>query len=252
MDSLLQRAQAARSAAHALVAAATTTTATTHQAAVSSISCGSEGSNAWQARATLERAVVGAADEAESVVKLLSEGQDPSRVMCASLFVSGVDAIAAVMQRVSSLECKLHAMGVQLAQLQQQVDEQRADSDSLLFCELATQAVSKIIRTAIPGCSVWDACFTPLSAIKEDAVYCNVMQQYPLLKVAVKAACNQGRSIAHPVPVPPVTEHILRALIRRAVAAPVRPAAEQLLACLIALARDLEEPLFVTAAAPLS
>ena len=101
---------------------------------------------------------------------------------------------------------------------------------------------------------MWEARLVPLNILKHGngaAVYFSILQRYPLLKVAVQAGgTRQGMSIAHTVPEPPVTEHILRALIQRSVGSPVQPAAEQLLACLMELATDFNEPLFVAAAPP--
>jgi hypothetical protein len=255
MEQQLLRAQAVRAAAHDLHNN-WGVNMTSMQAAASSMS---ESSGAWQVRAALQSAVTCAVEEAEAVVKQLAEGQDPSRETCASLIVSSMDAITALAQRISSLEgmvVSLKQEVVSLKQegvsLKQEVEELRGDNDLLLFRELATQTVSKIIRKAT-GYTVWDARLMLLSDIKDglgSEVYRATMQQYPLLKNAVKTACNQGRSIAHPVPVPPATEQSLRALIQRAVGGPKRPGAEQLLDCLVALATELKEPLFVAAQPP--
>ena len=250
----VQRAQALRIAAHALLTATVTTTCEAAD------SCGSENGNAWRARTALQSAVTHALDEAESIIKLLAQRRDPSPEMCAHFIVSSMDAISALLLRVNNLELEVEEQGSEIArlelqvmQMQQQLDELRGDSDSQLFRELATQSVSKIARKAT-GCTVWEARFTPLCILKHGrgaAVYRSIVQRYPLLKAAAQAACSQSRPVAHPVPVPlPVTEQSLRALIKHGVAAPVRPATEQLLACLMELTTDFNEPLFVAAAPP--
>lgn len=141
------------------------------------------------------------------------------------------------------------AQRAQITQLQQEKATQHESSDVLLLRELATPTVAKVVRKAT-GCSVWEARRTPLCAIKDDEVYHETMKQYPKLKVALKAACSQARSVAHPVPEPPPDEQSLRELIQRAAPVLVRPAAEQLLACLVQLSAEFDEPLFVKAEPP--
>ena len=248
MQSLVERAHALRLAAHAL-----------SEDAASQAASSSSSSNAWLARTALQTEIIHAFDEAESFIELLARQQVPDLQTCASLMMSSMDATSAMLHRITDLEQRLVNLAIEVAGLKDrekrmlsQLDNLQMDADALLFRELATQTVSKLARKAT-GCTAWEARQTPLGLIKRGQgapVYQSTLLQYPLLKDAVEAACSQGKPIAHPIPAPPVTEQALRTLIQRSVATPVRPAAEQLLDCLVQLARDLQEPLFVTAVPP--
>ena len=255
----MQRAHDVRTAAHATLDPTTATAA--GQSAACNISSARGGAGAWQDRQQHLAAITAVIDEAESVVRLLAEGQVPDSYIIASLVIRGMDAVTVLMQRISRLESRVEEEAAerqrQVGELQlqmgelhrQQVQVLRQDSDSLLFRELATQTVSKIVRKAT-GCTIWEARQAPLQVAKGTEAYSNITLKYPLLKIAVQTACDMGRPIAHPVTTP-VTEESLRNLIKRVLRdAVVRPAAEQLLACLVELAADFKEDLFMASAPP--
>ena len=140
MEGAVQRAQALRIAAHTLL----TASMTTGKGADSSANSGSE---------SMESAVRHLLDESESVIKLLDQGQVPSHEMSANFIVSSMDVISALAHMTTSLELKVEELGSvitclkdQFVEMQQQLDELRESSDSLLFRELGTQTVSKIVR----------------------------------------------------------------------------------------------------------
>lgn len=148
MQFLVERAHALRLAAHALSEDAAS------QAASSS-------SNAWLARTALQTEIIHAFDEAESFIELLARQQVPDLQTCASLMMSSMDATSAMLHRITDMEQKLVDLATEVTRLkdrgkrmQSQLDDLRMDADALLFCELATQTVSKLARKAT-RCTAW-------------------------------------------------------------------------------------------------
>lgn len=242
---MLERIHALREAAHALA----------------STSPASGDSTAWQARQSLESALTAACDEAESIIKIMERGQVPDMLKCARLVACHIDAMFLLLQRVNSLgkqlqlQAERHQQEVtelrkELTELRKRLAELEADSDALLFRELAVQTLSKIARKADPDTSVWDACRLPLSVIKRTAVGADIMSRFPHIRDAIKTAKELARPIAHPVSTSAVTEDSLNELIQRSVPKAVRPGAGELLRCLVELASELREPLFVASDCP--
>lgn len=205
-------------------------------------------------------AVEALVNEAADLVDVMSSGQELSRSATASFIVCAMDVVLLLTQRVDSLEHRLEEEASrtqdQIKQLQNQFDalqvlqeSRREDSDDLLFCELASQLVSKMVRKAMPGYSAWQARGAPLCLIRGSAVYRDIISRYPMLEIGMEAADEPGGTVARSVPEPPVTEASLRKVIE-CVGDAVLPAAEQLLRCLVELADDLQEPLFVPAVLP--
>lgn len=249
---MLQRAKDLRDSAHGLLSTITTTSGTTMTGAGQAASGG-----VWREQAQLASAVEALVNEAADLVDVMSSGQEPSLSASASFIVCAMDAVLLLAQRVDKLEHKLEEearrIQDQIKQLQDQFnplqESSREDSDDLLFCELASQLVSKMVRKAMPGYSAWQARGAPLCLIRGSAVYHDIISRYPMLEIGMEAADEPGGTVARSVPEPPVTEASLRKVIE-CVGDAVLPAAEQLLRCLVELADDLQEPLFVPAVPP--
>ncbi|KXZ49812.1 hypothetical protein GPECTOR_19g263 [Gonium pectorale] len=227
------------------------------------------GTSLWKLRSS----VLVAIGEAESICTGASSGRPPSQKAIAGAVLSSAEALAGLdlhasyqqeeitelQQQVSGQQQQITQLQQQITQLQQQLQQQYyVDSGKLLLRQMATQAVNKLVRKVKPGISAYDARDVRLSVVAAYAeesqagvtVYQKFSKKYTKLKAGVKALCEMGRPVAHPIPQPPVTEEVLRAAIKEHVPLLTRPHAEEVLTCLVELAADMGEPLFVSTEGP--
>lgn len=253
---MLRRATAVREAAHRIMSAVPATskpsfsTTGPHEGVGATCSAG-------QQREALTKSVCTAVVSAEAVVEVLLRGDVPEPAKVAALIVETMDGVVQLLECQVAMLDRFQAdatrwdeqtrqLQLKLETQQKELDELRTDSDRLLFREMATQAVSKVLRK-VRGAdmSARDARFMPLSDVEGTEVYREVIEKYPLLKSGIQMACNMARPVAHPCQLS-ATEEQLRSLIPRVTDEGCsRRAAEDVLACLLALQKDMNESLFV-------
>ncbi|PNH04994.1 hypothetical protein TSOC_008801 [Tetrabaena socialis] len=202
----------------------------------------STSSNIWELRSR----VLGAVPETESICNSLSSGVMPSQAAVVGALTSSAGAIA-------GLASHAYDQHQQISELKQQYHSLASDSGKMLMRQMATQTVNKLARKVSPGLSAYDARDMHMSIVADMAksdmdsnAYQQVVNKYRKLKPAVKDLCDLGRLVAHLIPQPPVSEELLREAINNNVSQGLRAYAEEVLACLVELASDLREPLFVS------
>ncbi|GFR48042.1 hypothetical protein Agub_g9875 [Astrephomene gubernaculifera] len=164
--------------------------------------------------------------------------------------------VAELKRDTSELKQDTSELKLQMSELKEQMSELKGGAGKLLMRQMATQTVNKLGRLVEPKMSAHEArdlCMALVKVLAEkkgSKVYKETVTKYPLLKTGVNTLCYLAWPVAHPMPEPAVTEEQLLEAIKQHVSPHMQWVAEEVLACLVDLAVQLKEPLFVSTAKP--